>query len=101
MTVWILKSTLLLTAFYAFFMLFMRKTTFFRFNRIVLLAGTAVCMLLPLIKFNIGSVAAMLGLHAPDVVLQLPQIVLPEVPAAGSPSGEVETGGSFNWSLMA
>ena len=30
MTVWILKSTLLLTAFYAFFMLFMRKTTFFQ-----------------------------------------------------------------------
>lgn len=100
MTVWILKSTLLLTAFYAFFMLFMRKTTFFRFNRIVLLAGTAVCMLLPLIKFNIGSVAAMLGLHAPDVVLQLPQIVLPEVPAAGNPSVEVETGGSFNWGLL-
>lgn len=101
MTVWILKSTLLLTAFYAFFMLFMRKTTFFRFNRIVLLAGTAACMLLPLIKFNIGSAAAMLGLHAPDVVLQLPQIVLTEVPATGSPSGEVETSGSFNWSLMA
>ena len=100
MTVWILKSTLLLTAFYAFFMLFMRKTTIFRFNRIVLLAGTAACMLLPLIKFNIGSAAAMLGLHAPDVVLQLPQIVLTEVPAAGSPSGEVETGGSFNWSLL-
>lgn len=100
MTVWILKSTLLLTAFYAFFMLFMRKTTFFRFNRIVLLAGTAACMLLPLIKFNIGSAAAMLGLHAPDVVLQLPQIVLTEVPAAGSPSGEMETGGSFNWSLL-
>lgn len=100
MTVWILKSTLLLTAFYAFFMLFMRKTTFFRFNRIVLLAGTAVCMLLPLVKFNIGNVAAMLGLHAPDVVLQLPQIVLAEVPAAGSPSGEVETGGSFNWGLL-
>jgi len=100
MTVWILKSTLLLTAFYAFFMLFMRKTTFFRFNRIVLLAGTAVCMLLPLIKFNIGSVAAMLGLHAPDVVLQLPQIVLPEVLVTGNPSGEMETAGSFNWALL-
>lgn len=90
----------LLTAFYAFFMLFMRKTTFFRFNRIVLLAGTAVCMLLPLIKLNIGSVAAMLGLHAPDGVLQLPRIFLPEVLVTGNPSGEMETGGSLNWSLL-
>ena len=52
MTVWILKSTLLLTAFYAFFMLFMRKTTFFRFNRAAVLAGTLACMLLPL--FDLG-----------------------------------------------
>lgn len=102
MTVWILKSTLLLTAFYAFFMLFMRKTTFFRFNRIVLLAGTAVCMLLPLIKFNIGSVAAMLGLHAPDVVLQLPRIVIPEVLVTGSPEAEgtAVSKGFFDWSTL-
>ena len=31
MTAYLLTSSLLLTVFYAFFMLFMRKTTFFRF----------------------------------------------------------------------
>ena len=49
---WLIRSTLLLTAFYAFFMLFMRRTTLFRLNRTVLLAGTAVCMLLPLLRFD-------------------------------------------------
>ena len=102
MTVWILKSTLLLTAFYAFFMLFMRKTTFFRFNRIVLLAGTAVCMLLPLIKFNTGSMAEMLGLSATDAVLQLPRIVIPEVLVTGSPEAEgtAVSKGFFDWSTL-
>ena len=102
MTVWILKSTLLLTAFYAFFMLFMRKTTFFRFNRIVLLAGTAACMLLPLIKFNTGSMAEMLGLSATDAVLQLPRIVIPEVLVTGSPEAEgtAVSKGFFDWSTL-
>lgn len=102
MTVWILKSTLLLTAFYAFFMLFMRKTTFFRFNRIVLLAGTVACMLLPLIKFNIGSAAEMLGLSATDAVLQLPRIVIPEVLVTGSPEAEgtAVSKGFFDWSTL-
>lgn len=102
MTVWILKSTLLLTAFYAFFMLFMRKTTFFRFNRIVLLAGTVACMLLPLIKFNTGSMAEMLGLSATDAVLQLPRIVIPEVLVTGSPEAEgtAVSKGFFDWSTL-
>ena len=39
MTAYLLKSALLLAVFYAFFLLFMRKTTFFRFNRMALLAG--------------------------------------------------------------
>lgn len=102
MTVWILKSTLLLTAFYAFFMLFMRKTTFFRFNRIVLLAGTVACMLLPLIKFNTGSMAEMLGLSATDAVLQLPRIVIPEVLVTGSPEAEgtAVSKGFFDWGTL-
>lgn len=47
---YLLRSDLYIGIFYAFFLLVMRKTTFFRLNRILLLAGTAVCMLLPLLK---------------------------------------------------
>lgn len=47
---YLLRSGLYIGIFYAFFLLVMRKTTFFRLNRILLLAGTAVCMLLPLLK---------------------------------------------------
>lgn len=52
MTAYLLTSSLLLTVFYAFFMLFMKKTTFFRFNRAAVLAVTLACMLLPL--FDLG-----------------------------------------------
>ena len=46
---YLLKSTVYLSVFYLFFLLVMRRTTFFRFNRSVLLAGSAVCLLLPLL----------------------------------------------------
>ena len=44
------RSGLYLGVFYAFYLLVMRRTTFFRFNRIALLAGSAVCVLLPLLR---------------------------------------------------
>ena len=47
---YILRSGLYIGIFYAFFLLVMRKTTFFRLNRILLLAGTFICMLLPLLR---------------------------------------------------
>lgn len=50
---WILKTALLLAGFYSFFLLFMRKTTFFRFNRVILLTGTVLCLLLPLVRINV------------------------------------------------
>ena len=62
MTAYLLTSSLLLTVFYAFFMLFMRKTTFFRFNRAAVLAGTLACMLLPLFDFGLPA----LPRHRPD-----------------------------------
>ena len=49
---WLIRSTLLLTAFYAFFMLFMRRTTLFRLNRITLLTGGAGWMWRPRLRFN-------------------------------------------------
>ncbi len=42
------RASLYLAIFYAFFLLVMRKTSFFRFNRAVLLIGTVVCHVLPL-----------------------------------------------------
>ena len=53
MIAWILKTALLLAGFYSFFMLFMRKTTLFRLNRVILLTGTVLCLLLPLVRINV------------------------------------------------
>ena len=53
------RSGLYLSLFYAFFLLVMRHTTLFRFNRIALLLGSALCMVLPLVK--IRSVEAVLA----------------------------------------
>ena len=47
-----IRSTLYLSVFFAFFMLVMRKTTFLRLNRIAFLAGTFICMVLPFIRIS-------------------------------------------------
>lgn len=47
---YILRSGLYLAVFYAFYMLVMRRTTFFRLNRIALLAGSVICAVLPLLR---------------------------------------------------
>ena len=49
---YIARASLYLAIFYAFFLLVMRRTSFFRFNRIVLLLGTVVCHLLPLLRLR-------------------------------------------------
>ena len=51
--IYIIKSSILLTVFDAFFLWVMRRSEWFRFNRIVLLAGSAVCLLLPLIPVRV------------------------------------------------
>ena len=50
---YIIKSTLYLTVFYSFFMLVMRKTTFFRLNRVAFIVGTCLCMVMPFIDISI------------------------------------------------
>lgn len=52
---YIIKSSICLTLFYLFFMLVMRGSTFFRFNRITLLAGTVMCMLLPFFSITVSE----------------------------------------------
>ena len=49
---YIARASLYLAIFYAFYLLVMRKTSLFRFNRVVLLAGTLVCHLLPLLRLR-------------------------------------------------
>ena len=46
------RSSLYLALFYAFFLLVMRRTTFFRLNRILLLSGTVACFLLPMLRLR-------------------------------------------------
>lgn len=53
--VYLLKSSALLAVFDAFFLLVMRRSGWFRFNRIVLLAGSVLCLLLPLIPVRLPS----------------------------------------------
>ena len=52
------RSSLYLAIFYAFFLLVMRRTSLFRFNRIMLLAGSAVCFVLPFVRLRPAAAAA-------------------------------------------
>ena len=52
---YMIKSTLYLTVFYSFFMLVMRKTTFFRLNRVAFIVGTCMCMVMPFIDISIPN----------------------------------------------
>ena len=49
---YIARVGLYLGLFYAFYLLVMRRTTFFRLNRVVLLAGSYLCLLLPFIRLR-------------------------------------------------
>ena len=51
---YLLKATVLLSVFLAFFLLVMRRSEHFRFNRFTLLGGSAVCLLLPLLRFRVN-----------------------------------------------
>jgi len=59
---YIARSGLYLGVFYAFYLLVMRRTTFFRFNRIAMLAGSVACALLPVLRVRSAvSVFAAVG----------------------------------------
>ena len=68
------RSSLYLALFYAFFLLAMRRTTFFRLNRILLLVGTLVCFLLPLLRLRTIEVQAFsVGVPMPMEVAETTQ----------------------------
>jgi len=52
---YIARAGLYLALFYAFYLLVMRRTTFFRLNRALLLVGSYLCLLLPLIRLRTVS----------------------------------------------
>ena len=58
---YIARSGLYLGVFYAFYLLVMRRTTFFRLNRLALLLGSAACALLPLLRVRLESLSAAAG----------------------------------------
>lgn len=88
MMAYILKSGLLISLFYSFFILFMRRTTFFRFNRVVLLVGSTICLTLPLIDFDFGP--ALESMYLPRLVLPA-SIVGSDGPSAAAAQG------SWSW----
>ena len=53
------RTSLYLSLFYAFFLLAMRRTTFFRLNRVLLLAGTLACFLLPFFRLRTVQVPSL------------------------------------------
>ena len=54
---YIARAGLYLSLFYAFYLLVMRRTTFFRLNRALLLAGSYLCLLLPFIRLRTATEA--------------------------------------------
>lgn len=88
MIAYIVTSGLLLSVFYAFFMLLMRKTTFFTFNRFSLMAGSLLCLALPLIHWDFSGTA---------VSNVIPTLTLPQavVSAEGGTLNAVDKGISW------
>jgi len=56
---YIARAGLYLGLFYAFYLLVMRRTTFFRLNRVLLLMGSYLCLLLPFIRLRTVKAAVM------------------------------------------
>ena len=85
--IYLIKSTVYLGLFYAFFLIAIRGTTFFRFNRMMLLLGSIVCMLLPCYTLTVEKVEGMqlpmqvldemLVLRTPEEALTDPTMELP------------------------
>ena len=63
---YIMRAGLYLGLFYAFYLLVMRRTTFFRLNRVILLAGSYLCLILPLIRLR--TVSAVSQAASPTMV---------------------------------
>lgn len=83
---YIIKSTCCLTLFYLGYKALLSKETFFRFNRIVLLVGILVCILLPFVGIRTASPGA---LQMP--LQQLEEMIEEEMGEAVSRQAEAPT----------
>ena len=92
---YLLKSTLLLAVFDAFFLLVMRRSEHFRFNRIVLLAGSAICLLLPLVRIRVSIPTVYSEWLAPAIVSTAAQDVATVTSTPGTLNVAVHNG--FSW----
>ena len=94
MILYIIKSTLYTAVFQSFYLLVMRKTTFFRLNRIIFIVGTFLCMFLPFVNIEIPadtmSVTPMEMIEA---------AIVSDSPA--EPTAVVEYEAQTNWTGMA
>ena len=77
---YIARAGLYLSLFYAFYLLVMRRTTFFRLNRVLLLAGSYLCLLLPFIRLRTVAASAV----ASELTMVAVGIV-PEAAATAAP----------------
>ena len=87
--IYLLKSTLLLAVFDAFFLLVLRRSEPFRFNRFTLLGGSALCLLLPLLHFRVSQPTLYSEWLEPSVAA-VGEAAVTEVTASAS-------GISFSW----
>ena len=88
MIAYLITSGLLLSVFYAFFMLFMRKTTFFTFNRFALLTGSLLCLTLPLFHWNFSGT---------PVANVIPTLTLPEAVVSAEGGTSDAAGEGISW----
>ena len=88
MIAYLITSGLLLSVFYAFFMLFMRKTTFFTFNRFALLSGSLLCLALQLVHWNFS------GTVVSNVI---PTLTLPEAVVSAEGGIPDAAGKGISW----
>lgn len=85
---YIARAGLYMSLFYAFYLLVMRRTTFFRLNRVLLLLGSYLCLLLPFIRLRTVTT---------DVVAsELTMVAVGMEPAAGKVSVE-NAASAFPW----
>ena len=71
---YIARVGLYLSLFYAFYLLVMRRTTFFGLNRALLLAGSYLCLVLPLIPLRTVSASIAVSELTMVVVAQAPGV---------------------------
>ena len=78
---YIIKSTFCLTIFYIFFKAILSRDTFFRLNRLILLGGTGMCMVLPGIKYTASNLSP---IQRP--LIEWEKVMVASIDNSGTPS---------------